>query len=113
MGKNAFISGNPNERLIGSHNIMNGQDVMVGQARQIAIVAEGDAIQTMAELKVQRNVIHSSVGRNDDLYRNMDSSTNILDSMSRRAVVNQCIMLGVLLFLLCVFLYILNKRFKE
>ena len=27
---NAFLSGTPNERLIGTHNILNGQDVMVG-----------------------------------------------------------------------------------
>ena len=86
---NAFLSSTPNERLIGTHNIMNGQDVMVGQARQIAIVAEGDAIQTMAELKNQRNVIQSAQGNNTDLYRNMDSSNDIINSMTRRAMVNQ------------------------
>lgn len=65
------------------------------EAKRAGYEAEGYAVQSMNELRVQRDKLENAVQNNREIGDNLSQGTRILNGMIRRNVQNKLIMFGI------------------
>ena len=94
---------------VGSNQLLS-QNAQLQHGLQEIASTELVAVSTVGELKKQRNQIESITTNNRDLGSGLISSSNIMDSMKRRACVNKFLIISAVFLLLVTISIILYKN---
>ena len=102
-------SNSRNIKLLGGQQMMIDQGLKLNQGKRLALEAEGIAIDTMNNLKVQREQIYKTSNNVQEIGENLGKSNRILTTMTRRAMTNKLTMIGIILMLvlaICIVFYL-------
>lgn len=100
---NVIISkgfGNQREKLIQREGQMMSQQIMrLEQGKKAALEAESAAIESMSQLKGQRDVLERAIVNNREVGDNLSQGHRIINSIARKNIQNKLIMFGIAIIL--------------
>ena len=91
-------------------NILSQQIIRLEQGKKAALEAEGSAIDTMNQLRGQREVLEKAVVVNREVSDNLSQGHRILNSISRRSIQNKLIMFGVAILLILAIVFLIYLK---
>ncbi|OMJ85451.1 hypothetical protein SteCoe_13209 [Stentor coeruleus] len=93
--------GNQREKLIQREgNIMSQQIMKLEQGKKAALEAESAAIESMNQLKGQRDVLERVIVNNREIGDNLSQGHRIINSITRRNIQNKLILFGIAIILI-------------
>jgi vesicle transport through interaction with t-SNAREs protein 1 len=98
-----------NAKLLGAQQMMIDQGLKLDQGKRLALEAEGVAIDTMNNLKMQREQIYRTSNNVREIGENLGKSNRLITTMTRRAMTNKLTMIGIIALLvlaICVVFYL-------
>jgi len=99
--------------LLASQKLAADQGYKLHEGVRVALEVEGVAIDTMNQLKVQRDKINHAAGGAREVSDNLSQGNRLINTMTKRAFTNKLIMLGlVALLLLAIGLVLYFKVFN-
>lgn len=108
----AFNSGfsNQREKLLHPDNAMFAGVSKLEEAKRAGYSAEGYAVQSMNELKGQREKLEHAIQNNREISDNLSQGTRILNSMIRRNIQNKLVMFGIAFLLICAIVFLIYMK---
>ena len=76
------------------------------QGKRSALEAEGIAIETMNQLKNQREVIDRAIGNNREIGDELSQGHRILNNITRRNIQSKLIMFGIAILLVSTIIFL-------
>lgn len=76
------------------------------QGKRSALEAEGIAIETMNQLKNQREVIDRAIGNNREIGDGLSQGHRILNNITRRNIQSKLIMFGIAILLVSTIIFL-------
>ena len=104
IGRPGFT--NQKEKLLHQDEAMFSGLSKLEEAKRAGYSAEGYAIQSMNELKGQREKLEHSIQNNRDISDNISQGTRILNNMIRRNIQNKLVMFGIAFLLICAIVFL-------
>lgn len=99
--------------LLASQKLAADQGYKLQEGVRVALEVEGVAIDTMNQLKIQRDKINHASGGAREVSDNLSQGNRLINTMTKRAFTNKLIMLGLVgLLLLAIGLVLYFKVFN-
>jgi vesicle transport through interaction with t-SNAREs protein 1 len=102
--------GNQREKLLHVDNAMFAGVSKLEEAKRAGYSAEGYAVQSMNELKGQREKLEHAIQNNREISDNLSQGTRILNNMIRRNIQNKLIMFGIAFLLICAIVFLIYMK---
>ena len=70
------------------------------QGKKVALEAEGSAIDTMNQLRIQRDVLDRASSNNREIGDGLSQGHRVLNNITRRNIQNKLILFGIAILLI-------------
>ena len=79
---------------------MSQQIIRLEQGKKMALEAEGSAIDTMNQLKIQRETLDRAIVNNREIGDGLSQGHRFLNNIARKSIQNKLIMFGIAILLI-------------
>ena len=79
---------------------MSQQIIRLEQGKKMALEAEGSAIDTMNQLKIQRETLDRAIVNNREIGDGLSQGHRVLNNIARKSIQNKLIMFGIAILLI-------------